>query len=62
MIATTNMHGMVGVVMPHGVLFRGAAEGEIREGDLAGRPGRGGDRAAAEPVLRHGHSGGDPGA
>jgi type I restriction enzyme M protein len=22
--------GMVGVVMPHGVLFRGAAEGEIR--------------------------------
>jgi type I restriction enzyme M protein len=25
---------MVGVVMPHGVLFRGAAEGEIRKGML----------------------------
>lgn len=34
MIATTNMKGMVGVVMPHGVLFRGAAEGEIRKGIL----------------------------
>jgi type I restriction enzyme M protein len=30
MIATSNTGGMVGVVMPHGVLFRGAAEGEIR--------------------------------
>jgi type I restriction enzyme M protein len=30
MIATTERTGMVGVVMPHGVLFRGAAEGEIR--------------------------------
>lgn len=27
-------HGRVGVVMPHGVLFRGAAEGEIRRGFL----------------------------
>ena len=34
MIATTNKIGMVGVVMPHGVLFRGAAEGEIRRGIL----------------------------
>jgi type I restriction enzyme M protein len=34
MVATTNMKGMVGVVMPHGVLFRGAAEGEIRRGML----------------------------
>ena len=34
MVATTNMQGMVGVVMPHGVLFRGAAEGKIREGLL----------------------------
>ncbi len=34
MIATTNMKGMVGVVMPHGVLFRGGAEGEIRAGML----------------------------
>lgn len=34
MVATTNDRGMVGVVMPHGVLFRGAAEGEIRKGLL----------------------------
>jgi len=34
MIATTARNGMVGVVMPHGVLFRGAAEGEIRKGIL----------------------------
>ena len=34
MIATTNTTGMVGVVMPHGVLFRGAAEGDIRKGIL----------------------------
>jgi type I restriction enzyme M protein len=30
MVATMNIHGRVGVVMPHGVLFRGAAEGDIR--------------------------------
>jgi type I restriction enzyme M protein len=34
MVATTHKTGMVGVVMPHGVLFRGAAEGEIRKGIL----------------------------
>lgn len=34
MIATTNDRGMVGVVMPHGVLFRGAAEADIRKGIL----------------------------
>jgi type I restriction enzyme M protein len=32
MIATTNDSGMVGVVMPHGILFRGGAEGVIRKG------------------------------
>jgi type I restriction enzyme M protein len=31
MIATTNATGMIGVVMPHGVLFRGGAEGVIRQ-------------------------------
>jgi type I restriction enzyme M protein len=31
MVATLNDRGQVGVVMPHGVLFRGAAEGEIRQ-------------------------------
>lgn len=32
MIATTRADGMIGVVMPHGILFRGGAEGEIRRG------------------------------
>lgn len=31
MVATLNSEGRLGVVMPHGVLFRGAAEGKIRE-------------------------------
>ena len=31
MVATLNSHGKLGVVVPHGVLFRGAAEGKIRE-------------------------------
>jgi len=31
MVATMNDKGMVGVVMPHGVLFRGASEGKIRK-------------------------------
>lgn len=34
MIATTSTTGMVGIVMSHGVLFRRAAEGEIRQGIL----------------------------
>ncbi len=34
MLAVTNATGMVGVVMPHGVLFRGGAEGKIRRGIL----------------------------
>ncbi|MCY4416262.1 MAG: class I SAM-dependent DNA methyltransferase [Chloroflexi bacterium] len=32
MLGVTNAKGMVGVVMPHGVLFRGGAEGKIRKG------------------------------
>ena len=31
-LGVTNSQGMVGVVMPHGVLFRGGAEGKIRRG------------------------------
>ena len=31
MLGVTNAQGMVGVVMPHGVLFRGGAEGRIRK-------------------------------
>ena len=34
MVATLNMHGRMAVVMPHGVLFRGASESRIREGLL----------------------------
>ena len=32
MLAVTNPTGMVGVVMPHGILFRGGTEGKIRRG------------------------------
>jgi len=32
MIATINDKGRVGVVLPHGILFRGGAEGKIRKG------------------------------
>ncbi len=32
MLGVTNAGSMVGVVMPHGVLFRGGAEGKIRKG------------------------------
>lgn len=31
MIASLNEHGRMGVVLPHGVLFRGASEGQIRK-------------------------------
>lgn len=34
MIASLNQEGVMGVVVPHGVLFRGDAEGEIRKGIL----------------------------
>ena len=34
MIASTNAEGMTGVVMPHGVLFRGSSEKAIRQGIL----------------------------
>lgn len=34
MIASTNNEGMIGVVMPHGVLFRGSSEKAIRQGIL----------------------------
>jgi len=34
MIASLNQQGVMGVVVPHGVLFRGGQEGEIRKGIL----------------------------
>ena len=62
MVAVLNASGRLGVVMPHGVLFRGSAEGKIRQGLAAGGPLRGGHRPRAEPVLRHRHPGVHPGA
>ncbi len=32
MVSTINPNGKVGVVLPHGILFRGGAEGKIRKG------------------------------
>ncbi len=32
MIASVNVKGMAGVVLPHGILFRGGAEGKVRTG------------------------------
>ena len=34
MVASLKADGMLGVVLPHGILFRGGAEGKIREGLL----------------------------
>lgn len=34
MVASLNSNGVAGIVMPHGVLFRGGAEGKIRKGLL----------------------------
>ena len=34
MIASLNIEGKMGVVVPHGVLFRGASEKDIRKGIL----------------------------
>lgn len=34
MFASLNPNGMLGVVLPHGILFRGGAEGKIRQGFL----------------------------
>lgn len=34
MVASLKLDGMLGVVLPHGILFRGGAEGKIREGML----------------------------
>ena len=38
MVAVLNATGRLGVVLPHGVLFRGSAEGKIRQGLLQAQP------------------------
>ena len=53
--------GRMAVVVPHGVLFRGAAEGKIRKKLDRGEPARRGDRPARKAVLRHWHSRRHPG-
>ena len=54
MVATLNAKGVCGVVMPHGVLFRGPARAHSR-GDAKGGFVRGYHWPAGEPVRRHGH-------
>ena len=67
MVAVLNDSARLGVVMPHGVLFRGAAEAHdtnprrdktLRQDPprpATGGPRRGGHRPCAEPLLRHRH-------
>ena len=45
MVASLNAEGMAGVVMPHGVLFRGSSEKLIRKGLTGRRPDRSSDRS-----------------
>lgn len=53
MLSVLRPDGRMVTVMPHGVLFRGGAEREIQPRLPPRRSGGGGDRPAAEPVLRH---------
>ncbi len=49
--------GVMAIILPHGVLFRGGAEERIRTQAAGGRAHRHGDRPAREPVLFDRHSG-----
>jgi type I restriction-modification system DNA methylase subunit len=55
MVAVLRPGGIVATVMPHGVLFRGGAERDIRRGLIEDRHPRCGDRPRAEPLLRNRH-------
>ena len=59
MLGVTNSRGMVGVVMPHGILFQGPRGGEDTPRHRGGGPVRGDHRAGAQPFLRGEHTGGD---
>ena len=52
MLAVTNAQGMVGVVMPHGVLFRGGAEEKIRRGIVEADLFEAVIGSGAQPLLR----------
>ena len=56
-LAVLKPDGLGATVMPHGVLFRGGAEKEIRTGIIEAGPAGGGDWPGAQPVLRHRHPG-----
>ena len=55
MLGVTNSGGMVGVVMPHGILFRGGAEGKIRPRNRRSRPVRGDHRPRPQSLLWREH-------
>ena len=61
-LAVLKPDGIGATVMPHGVLFRGGEEKEIRTGHHRGGPPGSGDRPGPEPLLRHRHPGLHPGA
>ena len=54
--------GVMAIILPHGVLFRGGAEERIRTKLLKDGQHRYRDRPAGEPVLFDGHPGLHPGA
>ena len=55
MLGVTNAQGMVGVVMPHGILFRGGAEGKIRRGIVEADLFEAVIGSGPQPVLRRQH-------
>ena len=55
MLGVTNSIGMVGVVMPHGVLFPGRCGGQDTPRNRGGRLVRGDHRPRAQPLLRGQH-------
>ena len=62
MVAMLNASGRLGVVMPHGVLFRGSAEGKIRQGLLQEGLFEAVIGLAPNLLLRNRHPGVDSGA
>ena len=53
--------GRVAVIVPHGVLFRGGAEGRIRQALIEEKPARRCGGPARQPIHDHGNSGGHSG-
>jgi len=58
--AAVEGEGRVGVIVPHGVLFRAGSEGKIRQKLIEEKPARRRRRPAGQPLLRHRHPGRDP--